>query len=72
MGYTQRCGIPRVDLIGASAMAQKRLIQISDLHLSRTRAYTYPNWKAILKWVNQIQPDLVVNTGDFIFEAPDD
>ena len=53
-------------------MSQKRLIHISDLHLSRTRAYTYANWRAVLKYVNQTQPELLINTGDFVLETPDD
>ncbi len=53
-------------------MPAKRLIHISDLHLSRNRAYTYANWKAVLTYINQVKPDLVINTGDFVLESPDD
>ncbi len=53
-------------------MTRKTLIQISDLHLSRARAYTYRNWQAVLTYINRTQPDLVVNTGDFVLDAPED
>lgn len=53
-------------------MSQKKLIHISDLHLSQTRAYTYANWSAVLDYVNRTQPDLLINTGDFVLEEPDD
>lgn len=50
----------------------KRLIQISDTHLSRTHAYTYPNWQAVLKYIHQTQPDLVIHTGDHVLGIPED
>jgi 3',5'-cyclic AMP phosphodiesterase CpdA len=55
-----------------TGVAQKKLIHISDLHLSRTRAYTYPNWQAILTYIHHARPDLVVNTGDFVLDRPED
>ncbi|MEO0561410.1 MAG: metallophosphoesterase [Chloroflexota bacterium] len=53
-------------------MPTHKLIQISDLHLSRNRAYTFANWQAILTYVNETQPDLVVNTGDYVLDDPED
>ncbi len=53
-------------------MTTLRLIQISDLHLSRTRAYTYANWAAVLSYINVRQPDLVINSGDIVLNSPED
>ena len=53
-------------------MSRQRLIHISDLHLSQTWAYTYPNWRTILRYVNETRPDLVVMTGDSILNEPED
>jgi 3',5'-cyclic AMP phosphodiesterase CpdA len=55
-----------------ASVTPKKLIQISDLHLSRTRAYTYRNWKAILDHIHDVRPELVINTGDFVLDAPED
>jgi 3',5'-cyclic AMP phosphodiesterase CpdA len=48
------------------------LIQISDLHLSRRRAYTYANWRAVSAYIEATRPALVVNTGDFVLDTPED
>lgn len=53
-------------------MTEKKLIQISDIHLSRARAYTYTNWEAVLAYIHATQPDLVVNTGDYVLDSPED
>jgi 3',5'-cyclic AMP phosphodiesterase CpdA len=53
-------------------MPPQKLIHISDLHLSRNRAYTYANWQAMLTYINETQPDLVVNTGDYVLDDPED
>ncbi len=53
-------------------MAPRKLIHISDLHLSRTRAYTFANWLALLSHINYTQPDLVINSGDLVMESPED
>jgi alkylated DNA nucleotide flippase Atl1 len=49
-----------------------RIVQISDLHLSRKRGYAVPNFEAAVRWVNRTRPDLVVATGDLILDDPDD
>jgi len=49
-----------------------KLIHISDLHLSRTHAYFYENWRAVASYINNTQPDLVVCTGDYVLDSPDD
>ena len=53
-------------------MTQKKLIQISDLHLSRTHAYFYANWQAVLNYINKTMPDLVISTGDYVLDSPND
>lgn len=50
----------------------KTLVHISDLHLSRTHAYTFRNWQAVLRYINETQPDLVINTGDYVLNEPGD
>lgn len=49
-----------------------KLIQISDLHLSRTRAYTYANWLAVKAYIEAARPDWVINTGDLLLDHPED
>ena len=49
-----------------------RVVQISDTHLSPTRAYAVPNVRAILTWLAADPPDLVVHTGDVTADNPDD
>ena len=49
-----------------------RIVQISDTHLSHRRAYAVPNVTAILDWLEQDPPDLVVHTGDITADDPDD
>ena len=49
-----------------------RVVQISDTHLSPTRAYAVPNVRAILAWLAADPPDLVVHTGDVTADDPDD
>lgn len=53
-------------------MISKTLVQISDPHLSAKRAYSYLNWSATLTYIEKTNPDLVINTGDLVIDAPDD
>jgi 3',5'-cyclic AMP phosphodiesterase CpdA len=46
--------------------------QVSDLHLSRERAYAVPGWRACLRHIAAERPDLVVATGDHVLDDPDD
>jgi hypothetical protein len=48
-----------------------RIVQISDLHLSREYGYFYDNWKAVLEELNADPPDLVVIDGDVSFNGAD-
>jgi alkaline phosphatase D len=49
-----------------------RVVQISDTHLSHRRAYAVPNVRAVLAWLRDEPPDLVVHTGDITADDPDD
>jgi 3',5'-cyclic AMP phosphodiesterase CpdA len=49
-----------------------RIVQISDTHLSHRRAYAVPNVTAVLDWLAEDPPDLVVHTGDVTADDPDD
>jgi hypothetical protein len=49
-----------------------RVTQISDTHLSAKRAWSVPNFEAVLRHLAADPPDLVVNTGDIILDDPDD
>lgn len=60
-------GAPPSD--GARAL---RVVQISDTHVSPTRAYAVPNVRAVLAWLAADPPDLVVHTGDLTADDPDD
>ncbi len=50
----------------------RRIVQISDTHLSHRRAYAVPNVEAVLDWIEADPPDLVVHTGDITADDPDD
>jgi alkaline phosphatase D len=48
------------------------VVQLSDTHLSHRRAHSVPNVDAVIAWINDVQPDLVVHTGDIVADDPDD
>lgn len=50
---------------------RQRIVQVSDLHLSRKRAYHQDNWEIVLDWLAEEQPDLVVVSGDVVLNDPD-
>ena len=54
-----------------TAVAEARVVQISDTHLSH-RIGVPPQWTALGAWLRANPPDLVVNTGDIVYEDPDD
>jgi 3',5'-cyclic AMP phosphodiesterase CpdA len=41
-----------------------RIIQISDTHLSRGKAYFTDNWAPLARWIGAQRPDLLIHTGD--------
>ncbi|MDX2155652.1 MAG: metallophosphoesterase [Hyphomicrobiaceae bacterium] len=49
-----------------------RLIQVSDTHLSRKRAYFLDNWRVLRDELAAAPPDLVVATGDLSFDGAAD
>jgi 3',5'-cyclic AMP phosphodiesterase CpdA len=65
----------KLTLIKEINMANFKLIQVSDTHLSRERPYFVPNWDAMVAHVNAAQPDMLLNTGDIALNGenmPDD
>ena len=50
---------------------QARVVQITDTHLS-PRFGIPPEWEALAAWLRADPPDLVVHTGDIVYEDPDD
>jgi alkaline phosphatase D len=49
-----------------------RVVQLSDTHLSRRRAYAATNFERVVDWLAADPPALVVNTGDLALDDPDD
>jgi 3',5'-cyclic AMP phosphodiesterase CpdA len=41
-----------------------RVIQISDTHLSPSKAHFADNWPPLARWIAKQRPDLVIHTGD--------
>ena len=41
-----------------------RVIQISDTHISPTKAHFAGNWPPLAEWIASQRPDLVIHTGD--------
>ena len=54
-----------------AASKDRRILQVSDLHLSATRAYYQDNWEMVLEWIEAEQPDFVVVSGDVALSDPD-
>jgi alkaline phosphatase D len=48
-----------------------RIIQITDTHLSPSKAHFNPNWSPLAQWVADQKPDLVVHTGDLSIDGAD-
>jgi 3',5'-cyclic AMP phosphodiesterase CpdA len=51
-------------------MAEFRLIQISDPHLTRRHASLIANFERVSAHIDAVRPDLVINSGDLAFDAP--
>lgn len=49
-----------------------RIIQISDTHLSPTKAHFADNWPPLAAWIAVQRPDLVIHTGDVTINGADD
>jgi len=48
-----------------------RVVQISDLHLSRSHSYFYDNWRIALDILREDPPDLTIVSGDVSFNGAD-
>jgi 3',5'-cyclic AMP phosphodiesterase CpdA len=51
-------------------MAEFRLTQISDTHLSRRHRKLTDNFQCLSEYIDTTRPDLVINSGDLAFDAP--
>ena len=51
-------------------MSEFRLIQISDAHLARRLTKLTANFQRVCDYIDSRRPDLVVNSGDLAFDAP--
>jgi len=52
-------------------MARHHIIQISDLHLGKTKQYNQAGWEACLAHINKVSPEFVAVTGDHVFDDMD-
>jgi 3',5'-cyclic AMP phosphodiesterase CpdA len=52
-------------------MDRARIVQLSDTHFSAPEGAP-AQWPAVLAWLRADPPDLVVHSGDIVFEDPDD
>jgi 3',5'-cyclic AMP phosphodiesterase CpdA len=48
-----------------------RIIQITDTHLSRSKAHFADNWAPLARWIAAQRPDLVIHTGDVTVDGAD-
>lgn len=46
-----------------------RIVQVSDTHLSRQRAYFHDNWEVFVAEMQKAPPDLIVASGDLSFDG---
>ena len=49
-----------------------RIVQVSDTHVSRKRAYFVDNWEVFLDEMTRAPPDLIVHSGDVSFDGAAD
>ncbi len=48
-----------------------RIVQITDTHLSPSKAHFTKNWQPLAEWLEEVQPDLVIHTGDLAVDGAD-
>jgi len=48
-----------------------KIIQITDTHLSALKPQFQENWKPLVEWIDSMEPDLVVHTGDLTVDGAD-
>jgi 3',5'-cyclic AMP phosphodiesterase CpdA len=49
-----------------------RIVQVSDTHVSRKRAYFVDNWQVFVQEMRRTPPDLIVHSGDVSFDGAAD
>jgi 3',5'-cyclic AMP phosphodiesterase CpdA len=49
-----------------------RIVQVSDTHVSRKRAYFADNWDVFVDEMRRDPPDLIVHSGDVSFDGAAD
>jgi 3',5'-cyclic AMP phosphodiesterase CpdA len=49
----------------------KRVIQISDTHLSPSKRHFAANWEPLSRWIRAQEPDYVIHTGDVTVDGAD-
>src|SRR5205823_74381 len=52
-----------------SPRGMMRIIQISDTHLSPSKAHFADNWPPLARWIAEQRPDLVIHTGDITVDG---
>ncbi|MGL3607947.1 metallophosphoesterase family protein [Rhizobium sp. G187] len=48
-----------------------KIVQITDTHFSPTKPHFNGNWEPICRWIREVEPDLVVHTGDLTIDGAD-
>jgi len=56
----------------SKALDLARIVQVSDTHISRKRAYFFDNWEVFVDEMRRQPPDLIVHSGDVSFDGADD
>jgi 3',5'-cyclic AMP phosphodiesterase CpdA len=59
-------------MAGPTDSATFRVVQVSDTHVSRKRAYFVDNWDVFVAEMRRAPPDLIVHSGDVSFEGAAD
>jgi 3',5'-cyclic AMP phosphodiesterase CpdA len=49
-----------------------RIVQVSDTHVSRKRAYFVDNWDVFVEEISRTRPHLIVHSGDVAFDGAAD
>lgn len=48
-----------------------KIVQITDTHLSPSKSHFNRNWAPLAEWIQSVQPDLVIHTGDLSVDGAD-
>jgi 3',5'-cyclic AMP phosphodiesterase CpdA len=63
---------PNPQSAGNAGSAPIRVVQVSDTHVSRKRAYFVDNWHVFVDEMSRQPPDLIVHSGDVSFDGAGD